>query len=100
MSALHKLSIRQRLFAIVLAFCIPIGVLFFFVNKGFQDIINFAQDEINGNEFQLTAVPVLENLTNLKIALHKGSDNEEIIAQLNKDFAALKSSFNQHKQGL
>lgn len=65
---LHRLSIRARLFSIVLAFTIPLLVVIYFIIDNINHDINIAKMELKGSGYERPLVTLLAELGNHQLA--------------------------------
>jgi methyl-accepting chemotaxis protein len=76
MALLNKLRVRVKLILSSMMFALPIAVLLFFMVKGFNETIEFAQLEKTGNRYQRPLEKILDGLTAYGVAAHLGDSRE------------------------
>ncbi|MFO1242612.1 MAG: HAMP domain-containing methyl-accepting chemotaxis protein [Rickettsiales bacterium] len=82
--------ISHRLMAVIVAFMIPLWVLFYFVIDGINTNIRFSTLEVEGNAFQKPLEKLLENVSALHIAISRQDSNaDKLIGVIDEGFADL-----------
>lgn len=85
---LHRLSIRARLFSIVLAFTIPLSILIYFTIDNINHDIDLAIRELKGTKYERPLVTMLGELGNHElsrfVANSSGDNSSDAVRQYEK----------------
>ena len=81
---LHRLSIRSRLFSIVVAFAIPLVILIYFTIDNINNDIRLANLEMKGTQYERPLVKILAEVGNHRLTrmrIVEGNNSPEIVKE-------------------